>query len=169
RCPYHCTDQCDKCGHKLAQELDEALNSCYGEAAAFIFEPVSGATLGAVTPPNGYLRDVAGLAKRHGILLIADEVMTGFGRRGYSDERLKDSKETAGHKMRTALRTLTDLAHVGDVRGIGLLWAVEFVADKHARTPFAPEKKFSAAVANSCMKRGVVVYPMQGSVDGSSG
>jgi len=82
RCPYHCTDQCDKCGHKLAQELDEALNSCHGEAAAFIFEPVSGATLGAVAPPNGYLRDLAGIAKRHGILLISDEVMTGFGRTG---------------------------------------------------------------------------------------
>jgi len=258
RCPYHCTDQCDKCGHKLAQELDEALNSCHGEAAAFIFEPVSGATLGAVAPPNGYLRDLAGIAKRHGILLISDEVMTGFGRtgrnfcyehwskgdwapdiicaakgiasgyaplgavianakvvdaiangtgslvhgftysahptalaagravlriirekdlvlaatsdrRGYSDERLKDSKETAGHKMRTGLRTLSDLPHVGDVRGIGLLWAVEFVSDKYARTPLAPEKKFSAAVANACMKRGVIVYPMQGSVDGISG
>jgi len=82
RCPYHCTDQCDKCGHKLAQELDEALSSCYGEAAAFIFEPVSGATLGAVTPPNGYLRDIAGIARRHEILLISDEVMTGFGRTG---------------------------------------------------------------------------------------
>jgi len=82
RCPYHCTDQCEKCGHKLAQELDDALNSCYGESAAFIFEPVSGATLGAVTPPNGYLRDVVGIARRHGILLISDEVMTGFGRTG---------------------------------------------------------------------------------------
>lgn len=258
RCPYHCTDQCDKCGHKLAQELDEALNSRPGEAAAFIFEPVSGATLGAVTPPNGYLRDIAGIARRHGILLISDEVMTGFGRtgrnfcyqhwskgewapdilcaakgiasgyaplgavianakvveaiangtgslvhgftysahptalaagraalriikgkelvlaatsdrRGFSDERLKDKTETAGHKMRAALRTLTDLLHVGDVRGIGLLWAVEFVADKPARIPFPPEKKFSAAVASACAKRGVMVYPMQGSVDGLSG
>jgi adenosylmethionine-8-amino-7-oxononanoate aminotransferase len=258
RCPYHCTDHCDKCGHKLAQELDDALSSTYGEAAAFIFEPVSGATLGAVTPPNGYLRDIAGIARRHGILLISDEVMTGVGRtgrnfcyehwskgdwvpdiicaakgiasgyaplgcvivnakvvdaiangtgslvhgftysahptalaagravlgiikkkdlvhaatserRGYSDERLKDPSETAAHKMRITLRTLSDLPHVGDVRGIGLLWAVEFVADKFARTPFAPEKKFSAAVSAACMKRGVVVYPMQGSVDGSSG
>jgi adenosylmethionine-8-amino-7-oxononanoate aminotransferase len=89
-------------------------------------------------------------------------------RRGVSDDK-RDAKETAGHKLRTELRKLSDLAHVGDVRGVGLLWAVEFVAEKHSRTPFPPEKKFSAAVSAACMKRGVIVYPMQGSVDGSTG
>src|SRR5262249_34187963 len=50
--------------------------------AAFIFEPVVGATLGAAAPPEGYVQRIAEICKRHGILLIADEVMTGMGRTG---------------------------------------------------------------------------------------
>ena len=50
--------------------------------AAFIFEPVSGATLGAVAPPDGYVQRIAEICHRHGILLIADEVMSGMGRTG---------------------------------------------------------------------------------------
>ena len=50
--------------------------------AAFIFEPVSGATLGAVLSPPGYLQSVAEVCRRRGVLLIDDEVMTGMGRTG---------------------------------------------------------------------------------------
>jgi adenosylmethionine-8-amino-7-oxononanoate aminotransferase len=50
--------------------------------AAFIFEPVVGATLGAVAPPEGYAQRIAEICRRHGILLIADEIMTGMGRTG---------------------------------------------------------------------------------------
>jgi taurine--2-oxoglutarate transaminase len=49
--------------------------------AAFILEPVVGAN-GILIPPDGYLQGVRELCDRHGILLIADEVMTGFGRTG---------------------------------------------------------------------------------------
>jgi len=49
--------------------------------AAFIFEPVLGAG-GVFVPPEGFLRDVVALCRRHGILTIADEVITGFGRTG---------------------------------------------------------------------------------------
>jgi taurine--2-oxoglutarate transaminase len=49
--------------------------------AAFILEPVTG-TNGILIPPDGYLRGVRELCDRHGILLIADEVMSGFGRTG---------------------------------------------------------------------------------------
>ena len=52
------------------------------DVAAFIFEPVVGATLGAVAPPPGYVERIAEICKRNGILLIADEVMTGMGRTG---------------------------------------------------------------------------------------
>jgi adenosylmethionine-8-amino-7-oxononanoate aminotransferase len=51
-------------------------------AAAFIFEPVVGATLGAAAPPDGYVARVAEICRTRGILLIADEVMTGLGRTG---------------------------------------------------------------------------------------
>jgi adenosylmethionine-8-amino-7-oxononanoate aminotransferase len=50
--------------------------------AAFVAEPIVGATLGAVVPPDGYWPAVAEVCRRHGILLVADEVMTGFGRTG---------------------------------------------------------------------------------------
>jgi len=53
-----------------------------GRVAAFVAEPIVGATLGAVAPPDDYWPAVAEVCRRHGILLVADEVMTGFGRTG---------------------------------------------------------------------------------------
>jgi taurine---2-oxoglutarate transaminase len=52
-----------------------------GTIAAFILEPVTG-TNGILIPPDGYLQGVRELCDRHGILLIADEIMSGFGRTG---------------------------------------------------------------------------------------
>jgi taurine---2-oxoglutarate transaminase len=52
-----------------------------GTIAAFILEPVTG-TNGILIPPDGYLQGVREICDRHGILLICDEVMTGFGRTG---------------------------------------------------------------------------------------
>jgi taurine---2-oxoglutarate transaminase len=49
--------------------------------AAILLEPVTG-TNGVLVPPDGYLQGIRALCDRHGILLIADEVMTGFGRTG---------------------------------------------------------------------------------------
>ena len=82
RCNYDCADGCRNCGLEYAAELERAIESANDKAAAFIFEPVSGATLGAVVPPPGYLQKVAEVCRRHGVLLIADEVMTGMGRTG---------------------------------------------------------------------------------------
>jgi len=65
RCSYDCTDGCRNCGQEYANELERAINAVNGEAAAFIFEPVSGATLGAVLPPPGYLQTVADVCRRH--------------------------------------------------------------------------------------------------------
>jgi len=53
-----------------------------GRVAAFVAEPIVGATLGAVAPPDDYWPAIAELCRRHGVLLVADEVMTGFGRTG---------------------------------------------------------------------------------------
>src|ERR1700733_14412485 len=82
RCAFDCTDSCRNCGQQYAAELERAIAATNGEAAAFIFEPLSGATLGAVVPPPGYLQSIAEICRRHGVLLIADEVMTGMGRTG---------------------------------------------------------------------------------------
>jgi len=249
RCAFDCTDGCRNCGQQYAAELERAIEAAQGEAAAFIFEPVSGATLGAVVPPPGYLQAVAEICQRHGVLLIADEVMTGMGRTGRNfavehflgqdDNVAADILVTAkglssgyaplgaviasnkvvdaiaagsgaflhgftynAHPIslaagravlrhlqsrklveaadcslpgspagvfKRALETLRHEEAVGDVRGIGLLWAVEFVADKSSKRPFPPEQNFSARVGAAALKRGLLVYPMQGSVDGISG
>jgi hypothetical protein len=67
----------------LAAELEAAIEAA-GErrVAAFVAEPISGATLAGAVPPDGYWPAVAEICRRHGILLVADEVMTGFGRTG---------------------------------------------------------------------------------------
>jgi adenosylmethionine-8-amino-7-oxononanoate aminotransferase len=68
---------------ELAAELDRAFEAAGpGTVAAFVAEPIVGATLGAVVPPDGYWPAIADVCRRHGVLLVADEVMTGFGRTG---------------------------------------------------------------------------------------
>jgi len=253
RCAFDCTDGCRNCGKQYAAELERAIETSNGEgnsaAAAFIFEPVSGATLGAVVPPPGYLQSVAEICRRHGVLLIADEVMTGVGRTGRnfavdhwfgkdSDvapdilvaakglssgyaplgaviasrkvvdaiatgsgaflhgftynahpislaagravlrrvraENLVEAADsgragTVAAVFKEALARLREEEAVGEVRGIGLLWGVEFVADRASKSPFPAEQNFSGRVAAGALKRGLLVYPMQGSVDGVSG
>ena len=67
----------------LADELDRAFSAAEpGTVAAFVAEPIVGATLAAAVPPEGYWPGIAEVCRRHGVLLIADEVMTGFGRTG---------------------------------------------------------------------------------------
>ncbi len=81
RCPMNL--HYPECNVDCADELDRLLRRENPETvAAFIVEPLSGATLGAVPPPNGYLERIASICRHHGILLIADEVMTGMGRTG---------------------------------------------------------------------------------------
>lgn len=244
RCAYDCTDGCRNCGQEYAADLETAIDAANGEAAAFIFEPVSGATLGAVVPPPGYLQSVAEICRRHGVLLIADEVMTGMGRTGrnlavqhwdvapdilvtakglssgyaplgavittrkvtdaiangsgaflhgftYNShpislaagravlqrlqrERLVEAadssrKGSTASQLAGALQSLNTLDKVGEVRGIGLLWGVEFVADKASKKPFSPELNFAGRVGQAAAARGLLVYPMQGCVDGISG
>jgi len=244
RCAFDCTDGCRNCGQKYAAELEKAIEAAEGEVAAFIVEPVSGATLGAALPPPGYLQSVAEICRRHDVLLIADEVMTGMGRTGRNfavehwdaapdilvaakglssgyaplgailvSKRVADAiadgsgaflhgftynshpislaagravlrflqdrmlvqaadserpDSTAG-MLRQALEGLREANAVGDVRGIGLLWGVEFVVDKATKRPFAPELNFAGRVAQAAVNRGLLVYPMQGCVDGVSG
>jgi adenosylmethionine-8-amino-7-oxononanoate aminotransferase len=70
-------------GEELANELDRAIQAAEpGTVAAFVAEPIVGATLAAAVPPDDYWPRIADVCRRHGVLLIADEVMTGFGRTG---------------------------------------------------------------------------------------
>ncbi len=242
RCNYDCTDGCRNCGQEYAAELERAIAGANGEAAGFIFEPVSGARIGAVVPPPGYLQTVAEVCRRQGVLLIADEVMTGMGRTGRNfaienwglapDILIAAKGLTSGYaplgaviaskkvvngissgaflhgftynahpislaagravlqylhrqdlvqaadsgsekaiaaRLERSLSTLVELNEVGDVRGIGLLRGVEFVSDRKSKRPFAPKINFACHVSAAALKRGLLVYPIQGCLDGISG
>ncbi len=70
-------------GEELAAELEEKINELGAEnVAAFLAEPISGASLGAAQPPDDYWGAVRQLCHQYGILLIADEVLVGMGRTG---------------------------------------------------------------------------------------
>jgi adenosylmethionine-8-amino-7-oxononanoate aminotransferase len=82
---YHCPFEktFPQCELACANDLQTVLaQSQKGDAAAFIFEPVVGATLGAAVPPEGYAARIAEICRDNNILLIADEIMTGIGRTG---------------------------------------------------------------------------------------
>jgi adenosylmethionine-8-amino-7-oxononanoate aminotransferase len=82
---YHCPFEktFPQCEIACAEDLDTfLLGNNSDSVSAFIFEPVVGATLGAAVPPDGYAARIAEICRQHGILLIADEVMTGMGRTG---------------------------------------------------------------------------------------
>jgi adenosylmethionine-8-amino-7-oxononanoate aminotransferase len=71
------------CGIACADDLEVAIErEGASTVAAFLAEPVLGASAGAAVPPDGYARRVREICDRHGVLLVADEVMTGFGRTG---------------------------------------------------------------------------------------
>ena len=58
---------------------------------------------------------------------------------------------------------------VGDIRGRGLFWALELVSDRVNKRPFDPAAKVHARVKREAMNRGLMVYPMGGTVDGVNG
>ncbi len=71
-------------GLRVADELDAAIERLGpNRVAAFIAEPVVGATMGAVTAVAGYFQRIREICDRHGVLLILDEVMCGMGRTGH--------------------------------------------------------------------------------------
>jgi adenosylmethionine-8-amino-7-oxononanoate aminotransferase len=82
RCPFPQTHP-HACGVRYAEALERTiLEAGPGAVAAFVAEPIAGAALGAAVPPNDYWSAVMEVCRRHGVLVIADEVMTGFGRTG---------------------------------------------------------------------------------------
>jgi taurine--2-oxoglutarate transaminase len=80
--PYHGVERGTDAAGPALQQLEETIRLEGPETiAAFILEPVTG-TNGILIPPDGYLEGVREMCTRHGILMICDEVMTGFGRTG---------------------------------------------------------------------------------------
>ncbi|MCL7452292.1 MAG: aspartate aminotransferase family protein [Anaerolineae bacterium] len=239
RCPFGAT--WPECGLACARQLeDEVLRQGPERVAGFIAEPVGGATLGAIVPPEGYWELVGEICDRYGLMLIADEVLTGYGRTGawFAMQRFGVEPDvmalakgaTGGYfpLSITAVRgtdveavrvahgdfnhggtfshhavgaaaaratldylegddlvgraaalgpslgeqldeALGGLPSVGDVRGIGMMWAVEFVADRETKAPYPRDVHFADRVCARCMELGVLLYPGHGSVDGVRG
>ena len=239
---YHCPFEktFPQCQLVCADDLEVHLfEHEYGKAAAFIFEPVVGATLGAAVPPEGYAAHIAEICHKNGILLIADEVMTGMGRTGkpfsvqhwniepdmilvgkgvasgyaplgavlvsarvaaafergsgafmhgftyqahpvcmaagnavldyLESHKLFDRVVPAGKNLRDVLSLLQSHPNVGDVRGLGLLFGVEFVKDRATREPFPQSDNISEKIRHLCLEENVLTYPTQGCVDGLRG
>jgi len=73
------------------------------------------------------------------------------------------------HLQRRLEERFANHHHVGDIRGRGLFRGVEMVTDRGSKQPFAPELKLNAAVKREAMARGLMVYPMGGTIDGMRG
>ncbi|WP_206950806.1 aspartate aminotransferase family protein [Trinickia acidisoli] len=86
------------------------------------------------------------------------------------EERLLANVQARGEQLRATLRErLGDHPHVGDIRGRGLFVGVELVRDRERKTPFEPQRKLNAVIKQEAMTRGLMVYPMGGTIDGKLG
>jgi adenosylmethionine-8-amino-7-oxononanoate aminotransferase len=226
---------------RLATELEVEFQRFGPDTvAAFLAEPVVGATAGAVTAPDGYFRAVREICDRHGALLILDEVMCGMGRTGTThaweqegvapdiqaiakglgggyqpigamltsgkiidairagsgaflhghtylahplacaaalavqdvireDGLLERVKERGKQLEQRLTERFGNHRHVGDIRGRGLFWAIELVADRASRTSFDPALKLNQKIKAEAFANGLGCYPGGGTVDGVRG
>ncbi|MCV2877011.1 aspartate aminotransferase family protein [Rhodobacteraceae bacterium XHP0102] len=226
---------------KCAADLEELIAREGADTiAAFIAEPLLG-TGGIVPPPAGYWDAIQPILHKHDILLIADEVVTGFGRMGSmfgsphygitpdimtiakgltsayaplsgsilsdkvwkvleegTDEfgplghgwtysahpigaaagvanlklldslNLVENARNTGAYFNQAMRAaISDHPHVGEVRGDGMLCAVELVEDRDTRRFFDPTKKITPQIVAAMARRGVIARAMpQGDIIG---
>ncbi|MET4387174.1 adenosylmethionine-8-amino-7-oxononanoate aminotransferase [Bradyrhizobium sp. F1.4.3] len=226
---------------RLAAELEAEFQRLGpNTVAAFLAEPVVGATAGAVTAPDGYFKAVREICDRHGALLILDEVMSGMGRTGTThaweqegvapdiqaiakglgggyqpigamlasgkiidtiragsgafqhghtylahplacaaalavqdvirEDGLLDRVKKRGKQLEQRLiERFGNHRHVGDIRGRGLFWAIELVADRASRTSFDPALKLNQKIKAEAFANGLGCYPGGGTVDGVRG
>ncbi len=200
--------------------------------AGFFAEPVMGAG-GVIPPSKGYFQAIQPILKKHGIPLISDEVITGFGRTGsvwgceaYGfmpdaiissknltagyfpmgavilggelNDRVQAASEqfdefphgftASGHPVGCAIALkaidvimneglienvramtpyfeakmakLAEHEHIGEARGIGLMGALEAVADKATKEPFDGSLQISERIANACTDNGLICRPL---------
>ncbi len=219
-----------------AAELEDVIQRAGADTvAAFIVEPVGGASTGALVSPPGYLGAMTEVCRRNGILIIYDEVMTGIGRTGafcayqhwendkpigaevdilalskglgagyiplgaivcreeiadtvvaaggfahghtyagnplacavgnavlevVEEDGLVENARVRGAQLRAGLESIQSAnSIVGDVRGLGLLTALEFMADPETQAPFPAELDVHMQMTALAREQGLLVYP----------
>ena len=85
------------------------------------------------------------------------------------DQLLPKVRADGAYLQQQLQAALGDHPNVGDIRGRGFFWGVELVADRASKQPFDPAHKVHARVKQEAMKRGLLCYPMGGTVDGRVG
>ncbi|RFB67343.1 MULTISPECIES: aspartate aminotransferase family protein [unclassified Herbaspirillum] len=86
------------------------------------------------------------------------------------EEQLLQNVQARGEQLRARLREVfANHPNVGDVRGRGLFVGVELVADRDSKQPLDPARRTHSRVKSEAMQRGLLVYPMGGTVDGRQG
>jgi adenosylmethionine-8-amino-7-oxononanoate aminotransferase len=75
-----------------------------------------------------------------------------------------------GARLETKLRAaFGDHPHVGDIRGRGLFWGLELVAERSSKAPFDPKLRVHARLKQAALEAGLLCYPMGGTLDGARG
>lgn len=87
----------------------------------------------------------------------------------HEDGVLAKSKRLGAYLEETLRFTLSDIGIVGDIRGRGLFWGIEFVADRTRKTPFPPDARFANVLKTAALEQGLICYPGSGSLDGVAG
>ncbi|MCT4607619.1 MAG: aspartate aminotransferase family protein [Pelagimonas sp.] len=83
---------------------------------------------------------------------------------------LLDNIRARGAQLEAALHdSFGQHAHIGDIRGRGLFWTIELVADKTTKTPFPPAAKLAPRIQQEALALGMMCYPAQGCADGTAG
>jgi len=227
-CPQGMTSR--QYAEKCLQDLEDMIEFETPETiAAMIMDPIPGSNTGYPLPPEGYMEGVRELCDKHGIVLIFDEVQTGFGKtgnwfacefwdvapdimtigkgftggfiplaatvttpkiadvfRGKPGCELRSGSTYGGHTVACAatlanieiieredlvrgaaekgayLREKLDAlqrkyAIVGEISGIGLLWAVRLVADRETMAPFAADLEVGSWIREWCYRNGVIL------------
>lgn len=218
---------------RLAEALEQTILAEGPETvAAFIAEPVMGAG-GVIVPPATYFEKVQAVLRKYDVLMIADEVICGFGRTGqmfgcttfgiqpdiltcakalssaympisavlvneklhsaiaahsgklgsfghgytysghpvaaavaletlkvYEDEQIVAKVQALAPAFRDGLQAFAGRDGVGHVRSVGLIGALELMADKATRTPFPPERKVGTRLAQLALEQGLIVRAM---------
>ena len=80
--------------------------------------------------------------------------------------RVQPMGELLGRELR---RAFAEHPHVGDIRGRGLLWALELVRQRDLKQPFDPRERIHARVKQEALNQGLLCYPMGGTIDGVRG